>query len=218
MTESSDWELVQAWRARSPGAGDALISRHYREMSRFFCNKVTRGDDAADLVHQTFLGVLESHADLRGESSFRRYLYAIAGNVLSAYIRKKYKRQRETADFAELCVHALDPASPSSLVAGRRQAQAFVEALRRLPLRDQMLLELRYFSAQTGREIAELLAVAEPTLRGQLARGVERLRVATAELLAAPEPVAAEVTPADLDAWSADLRAQLGWPPGPLEP
>jgi RNA polymerase sigma factor (sigma-70 family) len=217
MTEPGDWQLLEAWRAREPGAGDALISRHYREMSRFFCNKVTSGDDATDLVHQTFLGLLESRALLPGESSFRRYLYAVAGNVLSGYIRKKYKRQRETADFAELCVHALDPASPSSIVAGRRQAQALVEALRRLPLRDQLLLELRYFSAQTGREIAELLDVAEPTLRGQLARGVERLRAATAERLAAPG-VTGEVSLADLEAWAAELRAQMGWPandPGP---
>ena len=168
-------------------------------------------------MHQTFLGVLETQAGIRGETSFRRYLYAIARNVLNVYIRKKYKRQRETADFAELCVHALAPASPSSLVAGRRQAQAFVEALRRLPLHDQLLLELRYFSAQSSREIAELLAVAEPTLRGQLARGVERLRVAPAELIAAPD-AASEVTLAELAAWSADLREQLGWPPGPLDP
>jgi len=48
MTETGDWQLLTAWQARAPGAGDALISRHYREMSRFFCNKVTSSDDAAD--------------------------------------------------------------------------------------------------------------------------------------------------------------------------
>lgn len=214
MSEPSDWELAQAWRDRQPGAGDALISRHYREMSRFFCNKVASGDDAADLVHQTFLGALESLPQFRGETSFRRYLYAVAHNVLHGYIRKRYKRQREQVDFSELCVDDLAPASPSSIVMGRRQAQAFVDALRQLPLHDQVVLELRYFSGLTSRESAQLLAVAEPTLRGQLARGKERLRAAVAARLAAPPHASpASVSLADLDAWAAEVRAQHGWEP-----
>lgn len=212
MVEQTDWELVEAWRARRPGAGDALISRHYREMARFFCNKIRGCDDAADLVHQTFLGALEGLPQFRGDTSFRRYLYAVAHNVLHAYVRKHYKRRRELADFATLCVHDLDPASPSSIVMGRRQAQTFVDALRRLPIRDQIVLELKYFTGLTSRESAELLAVLEPTLRGQLARATDRLRVGIAALLASPAAAELDVVSlADLDVWAAEIRAQQGW-------
>jgi len=219
MSEPSDWELALAWQDKQPGAGDALISRHYREMARFFCNKVAHGDDGADLVHQTFLGVLESLPQFRGETSFRRYLYAVAHNVLHGYVRKRYKRQRERLNFFELCVDDLDPASPSSIIMSRRQAQAFVDALRQLPLHDQIVLELRYFSGLTSRESAQLLAVAEPTLRSQLARSKDRLRAAIAARLTAPPTAApASVSLADLDAWAAEVRAQQGWKPdGPLE-
>ena len=207
-----DWELARAWRDRRPGAGDALISRHYREMARFFCNKVASGDDAADLVHQTFLGVLESLPQLRGETSFRRYLYAVAHNVLHAYVRKRYKRARETGDYSGVCIDDLAPASPSSIVMGRRQAQALVDALRRLPIHDQVVLELRYFSGLTSRESAQLLAIAEPTLRSQLARGKDRLRALIAARLGSPEPAdEAPVSLADLEAWAAEVRAQHGW-------
>ncbi|MBZ5711692.1 RNA polymerase sigma factor [Nannocystis pusilla] len=218
MSEPSDWELAAAWRDRQPGAGDALISRHYREMSRFFCNKVASGDDAADLVHQTFLGALESLPQFRGETSFRRYLYAVARNVLHGYIRKRYKREREHLDFSAVCVDDLAPASPSSIIMSRRQAQALVDALRQLPLHDQVVLELRYFSGLTSRESALLLAVAEPTLRSQLARGKERLRAAVAARLAAsPIATPVSVSLADLEAWAAEIRAQQGWKPaGPL--
>lgn len=218
MSDLSDWELAQAWHARAPGAGDALISRYYGEMSRFFCNKVTSGDDAADLVHQTFLGVLEGLPLFRGDRGFRPYLYGIANNVLHGYIRKRYKRQRELADFSELCLNDLEPASPSSIVMGRRQSQIFVDALRRLPIRDQVVLELKYFSGLTSRESALRLAVAEPTLRGQLARGTERLRAIIAALLAAPaaaDPGA--VSLAELDAWATEVRAHQGWRPPPSD-
>lgn len=219
MSEPSDWELALAWRDKQPSAGDALVSRHYREMSRFFCNKVAGGDDPADLVHQTFLGALESLAQFRGETSFRRYLYAVAHNVLHAYIRKRYKRRRELLDFSELCVDDLAPASPSSIVMARRQAQVFVDALRQLPFHDQVVLELRYFSGLTSRESALLLDIAEPTLRSQLARGKDRLRAAIAARLATPPPAAPTVVSlADLDTWAAEVRAQHGWTPdGPLE-
>ena len=195
-----------------------MISRHYREMSRFFCNKVAHGDDAADLVHQTFLGALESLPQFRGETSFRRFLYAVAHNVLHAYVRKRYKRQRELVDFSELCVDDLAPASPSSIIMGRRQAQALVDALRRLPLHDQVVLELRYFSGLTSRQSAQLLAVAEPTLRGQLARGKDRLRDAVAARLAAQANGAPpDVSLAELEAWAAEVRDRQGWEPvGPL--
>lgn len=212
MSEPSDWELAQAWRSKQPGAGDALISRHYREISRFFCNKVASGDDAADLVHQTFLGALESLERFRGETSFRRYLYAVAHNVLHAYIRKRYKRLREHEDFSGVCVDDLAPASPSSIVMGVRQAQALVDALRRLPLHDQVVLELRYFSGMTSRESARLLAIAEPTLRSQLARGKDRLRTLVAAQLSAAGPAGpTPVSLDDLDAWAAEVRAQHGW-------
>ncbi len=208
----SDRELLDAWRRGDRRAGSELVDRHIGSISRFFRNKVASPEDATDLVSQTFLAATSSKDRFRGETSVRRFLYAIAGNVLREYIRRKYKRRSEALDFESICVSDLDPASMSSIVMRKREARMFVRALREIPLGDQIVLELMYFEGLSGREIAELLAIPEGTVRGRLRRGKDRLRTRVEALLTAtPSPVDSTVTVERLDDWARDVRRKHGW-------
>ena len=204
MTERNDEELLDAWKGGDNDAGNDLLGRRFREITWFFRNKVTNEADVADLVSQTFLGCLSSRDAFRGETSFRRFLYTIAQNVLREYIRKKTKRGREQMDFGVVCINDLTPISMSSIIMRRREAQAFVDGLRRIPVTDQIVLELKYFEGLTGPEIAETLDIPEGTVRGRLRRGLERLRDEVGKALgSAEEDVAAE----DLDKWAEEVRS-----------
>ncbi|MEX1363123.1 MAG: RNA polymerase sigma factor [Nannocystaceae bacterium] len=208
-----DRALLDAWREGDRDAGNELVRRRIGEITWFFRNKVSREADVPDLVSQTFLGCLQGAQSFRGETSVRRFLYRVANNVLFGYIRKRAKRQREQLDFASVCVHELDPRSPSSIVMRRREGQAFVQALRQIPLADQVVLELKYFDGLSGREIGEVLGIPEGTVRGRLQRGLARLREQVASLMRqhaqvrggeASEP--AEVTVEDLERWAHEVR------------
>jgi RNA polymerase sigma-70 factor (ECF subfamily) len=102
----------------------------------------------------------------------------------SKYIRARYKRRSEHLDFAAVCVQDLAPASLSSIVAHKREAQSLVQALREIPIEDQVVLELMYFEGLSGSELAGVLGLPEGTVRGRLARGKQRLRERVAALLA----------------------------------
>ena len=93
------------------------------------------------------------------------------------------------------------------------EAQSLVQALREIPVEDQVVLELMYFEGLSGSELAGVLGLPEGTVRGRLARGKQRLRDRVAALLARA-PQAAQlpaVSPEQLDVWALELRRQQGW-------
>lgn len=206
----SDSELLLAWQGGDRDAGNQLVDRYFDAITRFFRNKVCSDDDVAELVSQTFLGCTSGKDRFRGDASVRQYLYSIAQNVLRKYIRARYKRHSELLDFATVCVQELAPASLSSIVAHKREAQSLVQALREIPVEDQVVLELMYFEGLSGSELAGVLGLPEGTVRGRLARGKQRLRERIAVLLASA-PQRPTVTPELLDAWAVELRRQQGW-------
>src|SRR6185436_6575853 len=74
-TMRPDAELLSAWRGGDEKAGAELFERHFEALFRFFRNKA--GDQAEDLVQETFLACLSGPA-FRGEASFRTYLFTVA--------------------------------------------------------------------------------------------------------------------------------------------
>lgn len=198
--------MFEAWRNGDRDAGETLLERRANEITWFFRNKVCQDADVADLVAQTFLGCVAARDAFRAETSFRRFVYAIAQNVLRKYLRTKAKRRLEEVDFATVCVQALDPRSMSSIEMHRRELRAFVNALRRVPLDDQIVLELKYFENLSGAEIGKLLELPEGTVRGRIRRGLAHLRAEASSLLSADAAGSVDVTSDDLEAWASSIR------------
>ncbi|MEM6989749.1 MAG: sigma-70 family RNA polymerase sigma factor [Myxococcota bacterium] len=208
-----EYELLQAWRAGDRRAGSRLIAARSREITWFFRNKVFDLDAVPDLVSQTFLRSVSARDRFAGETSFRRFIYAIAQNVLREYLRSVDKRAREELDFVEVCICDLRPRSMSSLQSEKVQVQALIEALREVPIGDQVVLELKYFEGMSAREVGDALGVPEGTVRGRLARGLVRLRERVQAQLSAGSARARDVSAEDIDAWAADLRRLRGLDP-----
>lgn len=201
-----DDELFRAWRAGDRAAGEALFERHYDALDRFFVNKV--GDRAGDLVQRTFLACVESADRFRGDAGFRTFLFAIARNQLLKHIRD-WGRERARFDLGSVTACDLDP-SPSLVAARREEQRVILTALRRLPIDEQIALELHYWEQLTGAEIAAVLEIPVGTAKTRLRRARERLE---AELAAISGPGSLlSSTLGDLDRWAAELRAGLVGP------
>lgn len=213
-SNDSDHELLCAWRGGDRRAGDRFIRRHSSSLARFFRNKLTTPADSQDLVQETFLALQRTAgrtSPAAVASSVRAYLFSIARRVLCAHLRKKYKRTSEALDFGSVCVKQLDPASMSALLMRRRELRAFVEALRAIPLDDQVLLEAKYFDEMSVREIGVLLTLPESVIPGRLQRAKGRLRHKLEEVSLQLHGMALpEVGDDELDRWAQEIRAQLG--------
>ena len=188
----SDLELLVAWRSGDPAAGDELVSRHWASVSRFFGGKLggrhQASDDAAELISQTFLACVEGKDRIEGDN-VKAYLFAVARRRLAEHFRRRARAPEVDFALSSLADLATGPVTE----VGRRQRDDLLrEGLARIPLDDQIALELAYFENLSTRELAAVLEIAEPTVRSRLSRAREKLRAVLVELATPEEANVAE--------------------------
>lgn len=196
--ERTDIELMEAWQAGDRKAGHALLVRHFKPIRRFFANKV--GAEAEELVQRTFSRCVEGRDRFRNHSSVRTYLYGIARNVLREHFRGKVSEPFDP----ERCSAESSGAGPSTLMAAKQEQRLLLEALRRIPLEHQTLLELYFWEKLPAPQIAEIFEVPENTVRTRIRRSKALVREQLAKLAESQEVL--ESTLGGLEAWAASLR------------
>ena len=185
-----DFQLLDRWQAGDADAGSLLFRRHFDTLMRFFYAKAS--GDVEDLVQNTMLQCVQATERFRREASFRTFLFAIARKTLLAYYRKS--RSNSKIDPLVSSVHEL-ATTPSEAVAREERASIVVEAMRRIPVDHQILLELHYWEGLPPAEVAKVLQLHPGTTRTRLFRA----RVALREMLAQLNP-GRELDDAGLDA------------------
>ena len=195
-----DYELLDAWKQGDARAGSALVRAHFSGLYGFFVGKVSTGEE--DLVQRTFLIALERSDRYWESASFRAFLFGIARNVLLDYYAAARKADR--MDVLRESSVALGVDSASQVVAAREEERLLQQAMREIPLGQQIIIELFYWEGLSHDEIAGVLGIAVGTARSRLHRARARLkdRIEAAE----SSPALRESTVAGLQAWAQNLR------------
>jgi RNA polymerase sigma factor (sigma-70 family) len=128
----------------------------------------------------------------------------VARNVLLRHLRDRARRPEFDPEVESMADQA---PGLTSVIDGRQEHRLLLEGLRRLPLKDQMLLELFYWEKLKTHEIAEILEIPPSTARGRLATARASLGQMMAEIAESPELLAS--TMHGLDTWADELRARL---------
>ncbi len=195
----TDAELLEAWSGGDLSAAETLISRHLDTVHRFFSGKVE--GDLEDLVQRTFLRCIEKRQTYRGDGEFRAFLLGIARyELLDVYRRKA---SGKVFDPAVSSLEDLAP-RPSEVLRAQQEKQVLLHALRRIPLDEQLLLELYYWERMTSAEISAILDVPSPTVRGRLQRARKALAAAVESV--AHDPELARLTISSFESWAASIR------------
>jgi RNA polymerase sigma-70 factor (ECF subfamily) len=199
MMESTDIDLVDAWRAGDAEAGQALFQRHFDSIYGFFETKCEA--DADELVQSTFLACLRARDQFRKESSFRTYLFTIARHELYRVLRG---RQRDGArlDF-ELSSIADLVSTVGTRIARNQEHRRLLEVLRQLPVEQQALLELHYWEDMDISNLAEIFEMPHTTIRTRLHRARKALRERMAGTATAPAPALESLE--SMDVWARGL-------------
>ncbi|HUQ05303.1 MAG TPA: RNA polymerase sigma factor [Kofleriaceae bacterium] len=198
-----DGALLDRWCAGDATAGNALFSRHFEAVFRFFDHKVTSDSDAEELVQETFLACVGARDSFRRHSSFRTFLFAIAKNVLFGYFRKRSGRSPHD-DISEQSIAALST-SLGARVDRQRDQLRLRAALEELPVEQQLLLELHYWEDLDAEQLAEVFGTAPATSRSRL----HRARAALREQLAARAEPDASMTDSGMGPHGDRLLAEL---------
>jgi RNA polymerase sigma-70 factor (ECF subfamily) len=195
----SDTELLDAWAAGDERSGRALYQRYAGRVTRFFAQKLR--DDPADLVQRTFLKCLDAKKRGAEVGDAAAMLFAIARNELYDHLRA---RMREKARFAPEMTSLEDAgAGPSQIVAKGERDQLLLAALRRIPIDDQIALELYYWEELPMEGVAQALGVTKSAALNRVHRAREALRERLRAMEARAERV--DETMSGLETWAKRL-------------
>lgn len=205
MTDVAGTEakLLAAWQAGDTVAGDRLLRLHFDALYRFFVTKAP--DTVDDLIQATFLEAVRSKDGYRGDASFRAYLLGIGRHQLFRLFRKR-SRDRLVFRPEEHSVHDTST-SPSGIVGRKKEQRLLVEALRRIPVDLQIVIELHYWEELSTRELAEVLEIPQGTVKSRLRRAREAVEAAVAELT--DDPALRSSTITNMGDWVVGLREAL---------
>lgn len=130
---------------------------------------------AEDATSSVFLRFAEEYPKLRGrsETDIRNWLYGTASNVVARYIRDA---QRQKVALAELARGREGVFAQPFEEGGKLDWPVLYEAIRKLNLRDQEVVTLRYFQGLETSVIAEMTGTRHVAVRVRLSRAVRKLK------------------------------------------
>ncbi|MEM9456750.1 MAG: sigma-70 family RNA polymerase sigma factor [Myxococcota bacterium] len=168
---SDDVELLRAWSSGDTAAGKAFYRRHQTRITAFFARKTTT--EVPDLVQRCFLRCLEAQARGMVIGNPLGLLLTIARNELYDHLARQ--NRGPAIDPAVTSLHDLRT-GPSQLLARAQQQRRLHAALARLPLDDQLALELYYWEQLPMAELARVLEIGRSAAISRVHRARGKLR------------------------------------------
>jgi len=169
-TLADDAALLRAFSERGDRqAMNVLFARHADAAFRVALRCCRNAADAEDAVQTAFIEVLRHAAQYRGESAVRPWIF---GFVVNACRHKAREEGRRAAREERASVSGELPAED------RAVQESVRAAVRELPEHYRLPVWLHYCEGLSSPEVADALSLSENTVRSQLSRGVEELRMA----------------------------------------
>jgi RNA polymerase sigma-70 factor (ECF subfamily) len=181
-----DEELVASARQGDRRAFEELVERHKRRAYHIAFDFARDREEAKDLSQEAFLKAFMNLKNFDGRSSFYTWFYRILVNLCLDH-KRRHKRS-PTNGFDETIENQMEPSheparprSPDQQVLARQISRKVGEALEALPARQRTAFVLKNHQGLSIKEIAELMDMAEGTVKVHLHRAVTTLRERLAE-------------------------------------
>jgi RNA polymerase sigma-70 factor, ECF subfamily len=155
-------------------AWEPLVLAHQEAVFRLSYLLLGDPDDAEDIAQETFLRAWNHLKRFDPARPLRPWLLSIASNLAS-------NRRRSAGRYLAALTRAFrnEPTSSASIEeksTRHMEANDLWKAVQHLGASDQQIIYLRYFLELSVAETAQVLNVAEGTIKSRLSRALERLR------------------------------------------
>jgi RNA polymerase sigma factor (sigma-70 family) len=170
--------LEESTLVRQAANGDAmawepLVLAHQEAVFRLSYLLLGDPDDAEDVAQETFLRAWKNLKRFDLTRPLRPWLLSIASNLAS-------NRRRSAGRYFAALTRAFRDEPVSTTIeeksSQRMRADDLWKAVQTLNVSDQQIVYLRYFLDLSVAETAEVLQVAEGTVKSRLSRALEKLR------------------------------------------
>ncbi|GAA3860194.1 RNA polymerase sigma factor SigM [Saccharothrix violaceirubra] len=168
---SSDADLIAAHAAGDPHAFSELVKRHRDRMWAVALRTLRDPEEAADALQEAFISAFRAAAGFRAESQVTTWLHRI---VVNACLDRMRRRQtRPTVPLPE--AGPGEPVAPRDAMAERETRLVVQAALNELPEEQRAPIVLVDVEGYSVAETAQLLGIAEGTVKSRCARGRAKL-------------------------------------------
>ena len=184
---SSDEKLVAGALKGSARAWRQLVQRYESRIYNLGYRLTGNGEDAMDLMQETFLGVHRNLHRFRGEANFRTWLFRIAHNkAVDLNRRKKLLTLTggldDDGEFGGGGEFSARPETePDHGLAERERNRLALRLLSRIPLEQRLVVELKIYQSLTFEEIARMQEISVNTAKTRFYAALKKMRPITEE-------------------------------------
>ncbi len=175
VDESSDDHLLCLLRnPETSRYGFGLLVRNYQEKIYYLVRRMLIShDDTNDVVQNIFLKIWMNHTSFRGEASLYTWIYRITVNETISVLRKK-------RNFLFLPIHDYEHELSESLECdtwfdGDQAALKLQKAILRLPVKQRLVFNLKYFEEMPYEEMSRILGTSVGALKASYHYATKRL-------------------------------------------
>ena len=172
QSEDQLLELLVNQNTREEGFRVLMVT--YQERIYWHIRKmVYEHEDTNDIVQNTFIKAYRGIQRFRGKSKLYTWLYKIATNETITFLNQRKRKQTESIDNAEYNL------------AGRLQTDVFFDgdevqlllqkAIARLPVKQRLVFNMKYFDNLSYKEISAILETSEGALKASYHHAVKKI-------------------------------------------
>lgn len=175
MISISDLDLLQM--IQNPGTREKgyrfLVEIYQRRIYGVIRKMVLIHEDADDITQNTFVKAFKNINNFRGNSSLFTWLYRIATNESLNFLQKKKKRFFFSVDDHEAAMeNYLDH---SGLITGDEIEKKLQKALLKLPDKQRLVFNLRYFEDLGYEEISQITGTSVGALKASYHHAAKKI-------------------------------------------
>lgn len=154
-----------------------LYDIYFHKVYAFVASKVNNRDDAEDITSEVFIKVLEGLHGFEWKGvPFGAWIFRIARNCLIDYYQKSSKRRNTSIEEAYDIHEDEEKASPLKNASREELAEMVKKVMKNLDERELTVVQLKFFSGLSNREIAATLDISESNVGVILFRTLKKIK------------------------------------------
>ena len=181
--KNNDAELIQRVLEGDDDAFSVLVRKYQKQVHALAWRKIGDFHIAEEITQDTFLKAYKKLSTLKKPQRFVSWLYVIAANCCSSWLRKKRLWTRPLERLEETDDEQLQQSTYSGYVAAENerttaeaQRDTVKKLLEKLQDSERTVITLHYFAEMSCTEIGTFLGVSKNTVKSRLRRAQQHLK------------------------------------------
>lgn len=172
-SQRNDSDIIELLRTDLKKGFSLMVERYSSRLYWHIRRLVILHDDADDALQNTFLNSWKGLKEFREDSSLYTWLFAIATNEALAVIKRR--KRNSAASLDDLEIYFKNSLEGSTWFDGDEAQVKLQNAILRLPEKQRIVFNLKYFDEMPYEEMSRLLKTSEGALKASYHHAVKKI-------------------------------------------